>query len=306
MVDKPLPAVTIGIPFHNAERFLFDAIRSVFAQTHEDWELILIDDGSTDRSLEIARSIDDPRVLVFSDGENKKLAARLNQICFMAKHNFVARMDADDMMASDRIEKQLKFLQDQPDFDLVTTGVCSITDDSVPYGIRLPSSVGIPTPYAVLSGAHGITHAAIVGRKDWFIRNPYDPTDYRAQDYKLWIRARQKDDLLIGFIKEPLYLYREVGSMTPEKMLLAQRLGRKVIKENGVRMVGAARTAYLIGRSWLKSSIIQAFAAVGATDHIVRARSPLFDAIQFASIERDIATILSTPANTRRASECAG
>jgi glycosyltransferase involved in cell wall biosynthesis len=57
-------SLSIGIPFYNCEKFLPDAIRSIFAQTYQDWELILVDDGSTDRSLEIACSVDDPRVRV--------------------------------------------------------------------------------------------------------------------------------------------------------------------------------------------------------------------------------------------------
>ena len=90
-------AITIGIPFYNAEAYLADAIRSVFAQTYEDWELILIDDGSTDNSLAIARSVDDPRVRVYSDGKNKKLASRLNELTQLATYEFIARMDADDV-----------------------------------------------------------------------------------------------------------------------------------------------------------------------------------------------------------------
>ena len=66
-MTSSLPPVSIGLPFFNAERFLIDAVKSVFAQTHQDWELILMDDGSTDRSLEIAKSIRDPRVRVYSD-----------------------------------------------------------------------------------------------------------------------------------------------------------------------------------------------------------------------------------------------
>lgn len=295
MVGKSLPPVTIGIPFHNAEPFLLDAIRSVFAQTHEDWELILMDDGSSDRSLEIARSINDPRVRVVSDGENRRLAARLNEIHSLAKYDYVARMDADDMMASDRIEKQLMFLQENARYDLVTTGVCSITDDSAPYGIRLPSDRHVLTPYVVLSGAHGITHAAIMGRKEWFHRNPYDPSDHRAQDYKLWIRARRKDDLSIGFIREALYYYREEGSMTPQKMLTAKSIGREVVGANGPQMVGSLATAFLLGRSRLKSAVIRCSAVLGGTNHIVRARSPLSDRDTFDMISADISRMRRLP-----------
>lgn len=273
-MSTKLPPVSIGIPFYNAERFLLDAIRSVFAQTHQDWELILVDDGSTDSSLEIARSIDDPRVRVYSDGKNKKLAARLNEIHSLAKYDFVARMDADDMMATNRIEKQLRFLVQNPDCDLVTAGVCSITDASEPYGTRLVAATHQLTPYSVLSGAHGIVHAAIVGRRDWFARNPYDPFDYWAEDYKLWVRASSRGDLAVGFIREPLYFYREEGSATSSKMLAGQRIGRQVVQEHGRHLIGRRATAYLLGRSYLKSTVTRLAALLGGLDYIVRARSP--------------------------------
>ena len=70
------PLVTVGIPFYNNQDTLLNAIRSVFAQTFEDWELLLVDDGSVDSSLDIARSIDDPRVRVLPpDGYNRRLPA---------------------------------------------------------------------------------------------------------------------------------------------------------------------------------------------------------------------------------------
>ena len=72
--------VSIGIPFYNAEKYLDYAIRSVINQSYSNWELILIDDGSTDRSLEIAKSFSDKRIKVLSDGENKGLILRLNQL----------------------------------------------------------------------------------------------------------------------------------------------------------------------------------------------------------------------------------
>ena len=284
-----LPPVTIGIPFYNAERFLLDAIRSVFVQTQCVWELILMDDGSTDRSLEIAKSIDDPRIRVFSDGQNKRLAARLNEIHSLAKYDFVARMDADDLMASDRIEKQLRFLQEKPECDLVTTGVCSISDDSVPYGIRLPRNGQISTPYAVLSGVHGITHAAIVGRKEWFVRNPYDPNDDWAEDYKLWVRARQKNALSIGFMSEALYYYREEGSATPQKMLSGKRIGREIVWKYGPQMIGFVGTVKLLAKSALKSGVIRCSAFLGATSVIARARSPVADQQVFEAVRADIA-----------------
>ena len=292
MVTK-LPPVSIGLPFFNAEPFLLASIMSIFAQTHQDWELILLDDGSTDRSLEIAHSITDPRVRVYSDGKNKKLAARLNEIHSLAKHDFIARMDADDLMATNRIEKQLMLMQTDPEVDLVTTGVCSITDEFVPYGIRVTAKDHVLTPYRVLSGQHGIVHAAVLGRRGWFMRNPYDSSDHWGEDYRLWVRASQKGDLSVAFIGEPLYYYREEGSATVGKMLSGQRMCREVIQDKGPGMIGRARTGALFGKSMLKSFVIGLAAAAGSAKYIARLRSPDIDKNYFQLVEADIMQIMA-------------
>src|SRR5699024_94971 len=139
MNKDSMPAISIGLPFYNAEEFLLDSIKSIFAQTYQNWELILIDDGSTDNSLSIAQSIDDPRVRLYYDGKNKKLAARLNEIAKLARHDYIARMDADDLISRDKLEKQLRILLENPNFDLVSTGLISITDDLKPVGLRVPT-----------------------------------------------------------------------------------------------------------------------------------------------------------------------
>ena len=102
--------VTIGLPFYNDRLTLELAIKSIFAQTYKNWELILVDDGSTDGSLNIAKKITDKRVRIISDEKNKGLIFRLNQIASLAKGKYLARMDADDLMQPTRIEKQVEFL----------------------------------------------------------------------------------------------------------------------------------------------------------------------------------------------------
>src|SRR4051794_20441310 len=105
-----MPRVTIGIPFHDEERFLEQAITSVLRQSFADFELLLIDDGSTDRSLEIARSFDDPRIEVTADGRRRFLAARLNEITRRARGELIARMDGDDVAHPERLSRQLALL----------------------------------------------------------------------------------------------------------------------------------------------------------------------------------------------------
>ena len=105
--------ISIGIPFYNAEEYLSYAILSVLIQSYREWELILIDDGSSDNSLAIANMYaeKDSRIRVISDRTNKKLPYRLNQLIEESTGNFISRMDADDIMHPERLEKQLRFLE---------------------------------------------------------------------------------------------------------------------------------------------------------------------------------------------------
>lgn len=229
MMTSRSPAITIGIPFYNAESTLLDSVRSVFAQTHENWELILLDDGSTDRSLDIARSIDDPRVRVYSDGQNKRLAARLNEITRLAKFEYMARMDADDLVSSVRLERQLQVFASNPKIDLVSTGVCSLRDDYSPVGIRCVDSCHSISPRGLLNGHSSIVHASILGRRTWFERNPYKENLAISEDSNLWVRAYSRDDLRVAFVPEPLYYYREDGNVSASKLTLSYKVGRHTV-----------------------------------------------------------------------------
>src|SRR5438874_1140893 len=113
------PRLTIGLPVYNARLFLEDTLRSIFAQTFTDWELIAVDDGSTDGSGALLERLRDHRVRVFIEKGNRGLAARLNFIHENARGTYIARMDADDMMHPERMARQLAFLDQHPEVDVV-------------------------------------------------------------------------------------------------------------------------------------------------------------------------------------------
>lgn len=221
--------VTIGIPFYNCEYFLVAAIKSILAQTYTNWELILIDDGSTDKSLQIALSFKDNRIRVISDGQNRKLPFRLNQIIAEAKGDYIARMDADDMVDPYRLEKQIEILSKYKNIDLVSTGVASISNDNQIRGIRTYNNC-LLSKYDIISGNIGIVHASILARKSWYLRNQYRE-GIIAEDYELWNRAFFNNDLKCYKIPEPLYYYREDGNVTSVKLLRAYRNQITIISE---------------------------------------------------------------------------
>lgn len=257
--------VTIAIPFYNAEKYLPDAIKSVFAQTHQKWELLLIDDGSTDKSLAIASSVKDPRVRVFSDGKNKKLAGRLNEVTDLASYDYIVRMDADDLMLPTRIEKQLAILLEH-DVDIVTSGVYSVLNDLTIVGTRGSAYQEVHFQ-EVLSRKVGITHAALIAKKSWYQRNHYDETLSIAQDLDLWLRTSKKKDLKIISLKDPLYIYREEDNVTEKKMLRAYKNERNMIRKYGDTSFNS-----LILKSYLKSSAVKVLGLFNKVDVLQKKR----------------------------------
>lgn len=257
--------VTIAIPFYNAEKFLAEAIKSVFAQSFQDWELLLIDDGSTDNSLAIAKSVQDSRVRVISDGKNKRLAGRLNEVSHWAKYDYILRMDADDLMMPNRIEKQLDILINN-DVDIVTTGVYSVLNNLELIGVR-GMDYNSATFDEIISKKVGITHAALLAKKSWYQRNQYDETLSIAQDLDLWLRSSKNNDLKIISIKDPLYIYREENNVTKDKLLRAYKNERNMIR----KYKGTSFDA-LIFKSYLKSVIVSVLSMLKKIDILQKRR----------------------------------
>jgi glycosyltransferase involved in cell wall biosynthesis len=199
--NKPL--VTIGISFHNDEEYLNKAILSVFNQTFTNWILILIDDGSTDNSAPIARRyLYDSRVKVFSDGLNKNLANRLNELIDICETKYLARMDADDIMHPDRIKTQLEILEKNPDIDVLGTNAYSIDKNDTIVGVRYKI-------HNECCSVNTFIHPSIVVRTEWYKQNRYDGKSKRMQDFKLWLCTFDKSNFKT--INIPLLYYREVS-----------------------------------------------------------------------------------------------
>lgn len=266
--------VSIGIPFYNAEKYLEGAICSVLAQTHTSWELILIDDGSTDRSLEIAKSYaqNDSRIRVLSDGKNKKLASRLNQIIYESKYEFIARMDGDDLIPNDRIEKQLAFLLEYPEYDLVSTSLLSISNSDELIGLRSYPPKKLSKAEVLLCKSN-IVHASILAKSSWYHRNDYNEETVVAQDYELWLKAAIKNDLHVGFINDYLYYYREEGNVNKHKMLRAYNIQIKAIKDNYKGILTYNEYIKSILKLETKKAIVRSLSFLGLMSVIHRNRN---------------------------------
>lgn len=229
------PLISVGIPFYNNEDYLAYAIQSVICQSYENWELILIDDGSTDSSLDIANlyAKKDSRIRVISDGENKKLPFRLNQLIGESRGEYIARMDADDIMHPDRLLTQLMYLENNQSIDIVSSGLISIDANNNVCGFRSTSQ--IVTNLSIDKG-FPIIHPTVMARKHWYLRNLYNENYARAQDFELWCRSYINNDLKIAILPDLLLFYREFGNIDLTKLVKSYNNGYKIRQSFGIKV----------------------------------------------------------------------
>lgn len=112
------PEISVLMPMYNAEQYVLEAVNSILNQSFIDFEFIIIDDCSTDRTFEIVKNIEDDRIRLFRNDENLKISATLNKGLDLAKGKYLARMDADDISRPNRLEIQYQYLESNPHIDM--------------------------------------------------------------------------------------------------------------------------------------------------------------------------------------------
>jgi glycosyltransferase involved in cell wall biosynthesis len=265
-----MPLVTVGLPFFDEQKYLAGAIRSVLAQSFRDFELLLVDDGSRDDSLAIARSFTDPRIRVLSDGKRRHLPARLNEIVSSASAPYVARMDADDVMHPARLARQLELFTADPSCDAVGTWVALADGDDHVFAVCESAPLPASRKEALVHGI--LPHATLLGRRAWFAENPYDETLTRAEDRDLWCRTAANGKF--AAVPECLYVVRvDVDKRTfVESYVEAQRQNRRIFAAYGPSSVGRLETERLIALAHAKALVMRGLARVGLAERLVRRR----------------------------------
>jgi len=299
-------SVTIGLPFFNNRRTLPQTLASIFAQTYTDWELIAIDDGSSDGSLELMRQVRDPRVRVLSDGQHKALSARLNQIARAASGEFLARMDADDVMHSRRIEAQVAKLRAERNLSVVGSATYVIDDASRLLGKR-KVQVAVPTPAAVMRARGFLVHPSVCGRTAWFRDNPYSEASWceRAQDFELWMRTIDQIRGRFYHFSQPLLFYR-MGAFDYAKYRKSMRVGRRVVARYAVRPLGRIGTLRLLGRFWGQQLAYRAASLMGFAQRLSGRRLLPLTAGEEAEAQQALCLAISQPVPGLDAMSAAG
>ena len=258
--------VTIAIPAYNCQEYIDYAVQSVINQTYKNWELLLLDDGSTDGTLQKLKAYEtDDRIRIISDGQNRGLIYRLNQSINLAHGRYYARMDADDIMLIHRIQSQIDFLTKNPTVDVV--GSCAYTIDghnNIKELIEYPLS---PTPKP---NQLCFLHPSVMGRIDWFRRNRYNQLFNRMEDVELWFRAANNSTY--KNLDIPLMFYRESGMPLAKKYIATQRSALRLAINGSKYGIGHYESLKYGVSTIIKIVVCFVLSAIGRTDLQIKLR----------------------------------
>lgn len=202
--------ISIIMAVYNCATTVREAIDSIINQTYTNWEFIICDDCSTDNTLDIVREYKakyPDKFKVIQNEQNSKLSYSLNHCLKYANGEFIARMDGDDISRPDRFEKQVKYLREHPDVDLVSTLVQRFEGNKLADIIKKPE---FPDRYTQRNEV-AFNHATIMTYKSVYDKcggYTVSKRTVRAQDYDLWFRFFYHNFKGVN-MQEPLYLMRE-------------------------------------------------------------------------------------------------
>ncbi len=281
-----MPKISIIMPVYNAEAYLNEAIDSILNQTFSDFEFIIIDDGSADRSADIVRAYSDERIRFYVNEGNMGIAATLNRGLALADGEYIARMDSDDISMVMRFEKQVSFMEEHPEVAVCATGIRLFGSQS---GERTFSKSHDQLKIDLIF-ACCFAHPTVMMRRRVLMEEgyQYEQTFNKMEDYALWLKISRKHHL--ASIKDILLAYRihaaqvtqnyseeflrqnialkaiildELGLLPEFSPDIFQRIRAKVVqrddKEEYLRLLGAIlqrnKTKQIYNQSRLKATL---------------------------------------------------
>ncbi|HOV30198.1 MAG TPA: glycosyltransferase [Anaerolineaceae bacterium] len=241
------PKISVVMPVYNGGRFLREAIDSILNQTYEDFEFIIIDDGSTDQTSAILDSYQDTRIVRLTHTTNLGLVQSLNDGIAIARGKYIARMDADDWCLPERFEKQVRFLDSHPDVAVLGTACTRVTDNGkVQRVVENPSQPGL-VRWQLLFGVP-VNHPSVFIRKQIF-DDPditYRTETPHAEDFALWVKIVPK--YKISNLQESLHFYRwHDDNISVREQSTQQKWTHEIIQSQVLQITGEEIPKRLIG-----------------------------------------------------------
>lgn len=229
---------------YNGELYLREAIDSILNQTFNDFEFLIIDDASTDSTPEILCSYHDPRIRIIRNTENLGLTKSLNKGLKLAKGEYIARMDADDISLPERFDKQVDFLDSHPDIALVGTAKQIIDQE----GNTIGTFFSLLQPqYRDFLKANRITHGSIMVRQKILEKySGYNELFKKSQDYALWLQ-----------------MSKEYRLHNIHDVLYKQRIHQKSVSKTGEESIFFHILAIRIAESSISKELIEEIQKAG-------------------------------------------
>lgn len=250
--------VSIGMTVYNTSEYIEDAIKSILKQTYTNWELIVINDGSTDDTLNKIKKIKDNRIKIFSDSQNKGIAKRLNECIEASSGDYFARMDGDDIMVPYRLEQQVKYLEEHKDVNIVGS-LAVIIDENSEVVAKVIKNAPQNIQQVVKSGGYFI-HPTVMGHLDWFKKHKYDIEINRIEDFELWVRTFESSNFYI--LEDNMLFYRVFTATYRSKYHNSYRFTKRVLKKHSQKI--PQRVYYsTVGMAYLKYLFFGIFKRMG-------------------------------------------
>ncbi|MBM7566460.1 glycosyltransferase family 2 protein [Paenibacillus sacheonensis] len=207
------PTISVLMPVYNGELYLREAIESILGQTFTDFEFIILDDGSTDYSVNIIESYRDARIQIVRNKINLGIVDTLNKGLQLAKGKYIARMDCDDISLQERFSEQVAYLEEHPYVGITASDIRFLDENNELLGALTPDEVKLHLLFYCC-----LAHPAVMMRKKMLDQYQLSYNHVVAEDYDLWVRSSRY--FQVTRTSQPLLQYRRHGSqLTKTKMV---------------------------------------------------------------------------------------
>lgn len=222
--------ITVFMPVYNTEKYLKESIDSILNQTYKNFELLIIDDGSTDSSIDIINSYDDDRIKLFRNEKNMGLPYTRNKGIELSKGEYIALMDSDDIAKVNRLEIQIDFLEKHKEFQVVGSTQDLLVGDKINKAYR--SNKEFIDVNAKLMFYSCVPNPTVMFRKNFFIKNDikYREDRFVAEDYGFFVDCVSKGGN-IAILSNPVLIYRTGHNNTTKLSIKYKKKERKEVMD---------------------------------------------------------------------------